>query len=101
MKELRPGEVVNLDGRSSLPTGSLEDVAEEVMGVELPLRSRRQELLEERTRAFFEALASDTEGSSIEHARRELNEALLPFSDDAALVALLQLEEEAARRRPR
>jgi predicted ATP-binding protein involved in virulence len=99
VKELRPGELVNLGGGSSLPTGSVEDVAEEVMGVPLPQRSRRQELLTERARVFFSMLSTDSNPEAIARARRELDDALLPFADDAATIALLHLEELAARGR--
>jgi hypothetical protein len=90
---------VNLDGGSSLPTGSIEDIADEVMGIPLPQRSRRQELLTERARAFFSTLDTDSDPEAIARARRELDDALLPFADDAATVALLHLEELAVRGR--
>lgn len=102
VQSVRAHELINLDDRSreSLPSRSIEDIAEAVMGVDMPQRSRRHEEMMEAAREYFAAL-EEAEGTRnperIEVLKRRLDELSAPFSDDVAFTAFLELERRAAR----
>ena len=90
VQALRPGELINLDGRPQLPSGaSVEDIAEDVMGVEQPHRSRRHIRRREAAREYFELLDKGADEA-------KLNQLVAEFADDPAAEALLRAERLVA-----
>ncbi|WP_309891643.1 AAA family ATPase [Archangium sp.] len=101
IQSLRPGELINLEEEapSEPPSQSIEDIAEQVMGVEVPQRSERyQEMMkaaEEYYRVLQEAKAT-TSAEQREALKRKLDALSEPFSDNVAYHAFLRMEREAA-----
>jgi len=97
IQDLRPGELINLDPKESVEYAdkSIEDIAENVMGVELPQKSKRYLDMMDAAEEYFRLLrnASGNPGKLAE-AEKRLNELSMPFSDDPAFQALLKLERE-------
>lgn len=93
-------EVVNLDGRPSLEfqRSSVEDIVEDVMGVEDIQRSARFHRMIAAAERYFGALerevGTEADRSSL---KAELDQLVEPFADNPAYVALLR-SARAARR---
>ena len=97
---LRPGELINLDSEEfgEYADKSVEDIAENVMGVDLPQKSERYRQMMSAAENYFRLLrASDGSAADIADAERRLNALSVPFSDDPAFQALLKLERETGR----
>jgi predicted ATPase len=100
IQSLRPGELINLDPDEfgEYADKSIEDIAENVMGVDVPQKSERYRQMMAAAEAYFrllrdpEAIAAD-----VDAAEQRLNELVAPFSDDPAFQALLKLERETQR----
>lgn len=100
IQSLRPGELINLDPEEFVEYAdkSIEDIAENVMGVEVPQKSERYRQMMEAAEAYFRLLGeSDPSADSVDAAEQQLNELAAPFSDDPAFQALLKLERETQR----
>lgn len=101
IQSLRQHELINLDDRSreTLPSRSIEDIAEAVMGVEIPQRSHRHQEMMEAARAYYEALegAKKARGARLKALKRKLDELSAPFSDDVAYHAFLAMQRHAAK----
>jgi predicted ATP-binding protein involved in virulence len=101
IQSLRPGELINLEQEapSEPPSQSIEDIAEQVMGVEVPQRSERylemMKAAEEYYRVLQEAKAT-TAPEQREALKRKLDALSEPFSDNVAYHAFLRMEREAA-----
>ena len=97
IQSLRPGELINLDPDefSEYADKSIEDIAQNVMGVDLPQKSERYLQMMNAAEAYFRLLREP--GALTETAEQRLNELAAPFSDDPAFQALLKLEREARR----
>lgn len=100
IQSLRPGELINLDPEefAEYSDKSVEDIAENVMGVELPQKSERFKEMLETAEDYFRLVqhaqpASEEERNRI---RAQLDELSEPFSDDPAYIALLRIEREKA-----
>ena len=97
IQDLRPGELINLDLKEPVEYAdkSIEDIAESVMGIELPQKSKRYLDMMDAAEEYFRLLrnASGNPGKLAE-AEKRLNELSMPFSDDPAFQALLKLERE-------
>ena len=94
---LRPGELINLDPKevAEYADQSIEDIAEHVMGVNLPQKSMRYLQMMEAAEKYYRLLR--TPGAlprDVADAERQLDELSEPFSDDPAFQALLKLERE-------
>ena len=77
---------------------SVEDITEDVQGVELPQRSRRFLEMMEAAEKYY-ALLRDADSQSAdqrERLRQRLDELTLPFSDDPAYQALLRSQRAAS-----
>ncbi len=76
IQSLRQHELINLDDREreTLPSRSIEDIAEEVMGVELPQRSHRHQEMMAAARAYYEALeeAKGAQGEQLEALKQKM-----------------------------
>lgn len=101
IQSLPASSIVRLDGRLPLDwegENSVEDVLEDVQGVEQPQRSRKAEEAEKAAAAYFTLLGNKENVDPQEFAAAELKyrEASAPFSDNPALDAVLKLEALAA-----
>lgn len=96
VKEVEAGGIINLDGQSEDPSGSLEDVAELVFGVQLPQQSLRQMRLALAANHFYSLLAEVGSEEDLVALRSELDAALAPFARHPAALALFELELLAA-----
>ena len=97
IQSLRPGELINLDPDefSEYADKSIEDIAENVMGVEVPQKSERYREMMRAAEEYFRVLREpDACAEDVDAAERRLNELAAPFSDDPAFQALLELERE-------
>ena len=98
IQALRPGELINLDPDEfgEYADKSIEDIAENVMGVDLPQKSERYRQMMGAAEKYFRLLR--TPGAlpeEVDGAEQQLNKLSVPFSDDPAFQALLKLEREA------
>ena len=97
IQALKPGELINLDPDElgEYADKSIEDIAENVMGVDLPQKSERYRKMMATAEEYYRLLR--TPGalpSDIEAAEQQLNMLSEPFSDDPAFQALLKIERE-------
>lgn len=102
IQSLRPGELIALDpefeGGVEYANSSVEDIAEHVMGVEMPQKSQRYLDMYEAAKEYYRVL-DGLEGQGADRANAEirLNELTLPFRDDAAFMAYLEFQRERRR----
>lgn len=106
VQSLENGQVHDLEERGArrrpaVERLSIEDIAEEVMDVEEPQRSRRFRAMKEAAKEYYRALetlesAADEE---VEELERRLDRLSAPFSENPAYQALLEMERVAARGR--
>ena len=99
IQALRPGELINLDPDefAEYSDKSIEDIAENVMGVELPQKSERYLKMIQAAEDYFRLIRAVGKNSAeLAAAEQRLSELSLPFSDDPAFQALLRLEREAS-----
>ena len=97
IQALRPGELINLDPEEfgEYADKSIEDIAETVMGVDLPQKSKRYREMMHAAETYFRLLrASGDNAAELAAAEQRLNELSMPFSDNPAFQALLKLERE-------
>jgi hypothetical protein len=74
---------------------SIEDIAENVMGVELPQKSERYRQMMRAAEEYFRLVREPAaQAEALNAAEQSLNELSTPFSDDPAFQALLKLERE-------
>ena len=98
IQSLQPEELVNLDPEEfgEYVDRSIEDIAENVMGVEMPQKSRRYLKMMDAAEKYFRLLRDYSgDPTKLAAAEERLNELSTPFSDDPAFQALLKLEREA------
>ena len=98
IQALKPGELINLDPDEfrEYADKSIEDIAENVMGVELPQKSERYRKMMHAAETYFRLLrASGGNAAELAAAEQRLNELSAPFSDDPTFQALLKLERES------
>ena len=98
IQSLRPGELINLDPEefTEYADRSIEDIAENVMGVEVPQKSERYRQMMRAAEEYFRLLRTPgAPTADIGAAENTLNELAAPFSDDPAFQALLKLERDA------
>ena len=92
--------LINLDNpvASDFVDKSVEDISEEVQGVELPQRSRRWNEMMATAEKYYALLrqAKTAKRDEIERLKVQLDQLSLPFSDDPAYQALLKSERIAA-----
>lgn len=90
-----PGGPINEPEARDFRKASIEDIAEQAMGVEMPQMSERRQAFLEAARHYYSLLESPaTENGAVEAARMRMHELGAPFADDLAFVAF----EEATRR---
>jgi predicted ATP-binding protein involved in virulence len=117
IQSLQPGEVIDLNQEalqeqvepveagnaspgpaSSFSNRSIEDIVEDVMGVEVPQRSLRYQKMFEAAKEYYRILqeAKGADELKKEALKRKLDELSAPFSDDVAYHAFLEMERLAA-----
>lgn len=116
VQSLQPGEVIDLNASSASdmdstfaspsPTSeyinrSIEDIVEDVMGVELPSRSARLQKMFDAATDYYKLLEDSKQENTIHSVnktslKRKLDELSAPFSEDVAFHAFLNLERLAA-----
>ena len=97
IQALRPGELINLDPAEfgEYADKSIEDITENVMGVDLPQKSERYRQMMSAAEEYFRVLRTPgTLPGDVDAAEQRLNIFSEPFSDDPAFQALLKLERE-------
>lgn len=97
IQALRPGELINLDPDEfgEYSDKSIEDIAETVMGVDLPQKSERYREMMHAAEVYFRLLrASGDNAAELAAAEQRLNELSVRFGDNPAFQALLKLERE-------
>jgi predicted ATP-binding protein involved in virulence len=100
IQALRPGELINLDPDEfgEYADKSIEDIAENVMGVDLPQKSERYRQMMDAAEAYFRLLREQTSTpADVNAAEKRLDELAAPFSDDPAFQSLLKLERQTQR----
>ncbi|MBR8828694.1 MAG: AAA family ATPase [Gomphosphaeria aponina SAG 52.96 = DSM 107014] len=101
IQSLRPGELINLDPQiGEYVNQSIEDITENVMGVDLPQRSKRWQEMMAVAEEYYRVLqeAKNVHGDELEKLKIKLDELTLPFSNDPAYQAFLKMERQAALR---
>lgn len=95
IQSLRPGELITLDPEEfgEYANRSVEDIAEHVMGIEVPQKSERYLEMMTAAEEFYRLLREAPEKA--QEAEERLAELALRFSDDPAYQALLRLERAA------
>lgn len=100
IQALRPGELITLDPEEFVEYAnrSVEDIAENVMGVEVPQKSKRYLDMYAAAKEYYRVL-NDLHHPSTDEAQatRRLDELTFPFRDDAAFMAYLEFKRERAR----
>lgn len=97
IQSMKPGELINLDPDElgEYSDKSIEDISENVMGIELPQKSQRyQDMMKAAEEYFTLVRQSSPNQTLLSTAESRLNELSVPFSDDPAFQALLKLERE-------
>ena len=101
---LREGQIINLDDREQpekppVYNEPVEDIVEDVQGVENPRRSRRHQELTDAAKEYYATLKDAEEMSTKDRrtAKKKLDIIMERFSDDPASAALLAFKRRASR----
>lgn len=105
VQSLKPGELIDLDERPRFDYADkgVEDIAENIMGVPQPHRSREHAEKESAAREYLETVAKLDQAPAARRKTLEhhLDGLLARFSDDPAYTALLQMERLARVSKPK
>ncbi|MCI0640044.1 MAG: AAA family ATPase [Gemmataceae bacterium] len=83
--------------RLAVETKSIEDIAEVKQGVDVPQQSKRFLEMMDVAKQYYGLLRQgNANGADTERLRKKLDELSMPYSDDPAFQALLQMERAAA-----
>jgi predicted ATP-binding protein involved in virulence len=100
VQSLRKGKLLNLDPQESSEyyDQSIEDITENVMGVELPQKSERFLKMKAAAKEYYAVLEESQDASPElkEKLKIKLKELEMPYSDNPAYHAYLELKREAA-----
>jgi predicted ATP-binding protein involved in virulence len=98
IQSLRDNELINLDNRDGeYVNKSIEDIAENVQGVELPQQSERWKNMMQAAQEYYQVLeqTENVPEEEIERLKNRLDELSMPYSDDPAYQAFLKMERLA------
>jgi predicted ATP-binding protein involved in virulence len=98
IQSLKANELINLDNRDGeYVKKSIEDIVENVQGVELPEQSERWKNMMEAAQEYYQVLeqAENVSEEEIERLKYRLDELSMPYSDDPAYQAFLKMERLA------
>jgi predicted ATP-binding protein involved in virulence len=86
-------------GPLAVESKSIEDIAEKKQGVPIPQQSERFLAMKAAAEKYYQKLrqAQNAEDGELEQLRRELDEVMMPFSDDPAYQAFLKMERTGAQ----
>ncbi len=86
-------------GPLAVESKSIEDIAENKQGVSIPQQSERFLAMKAAAEKYYGKLrqAKDAEDGELKQLRRELDELMMPFSDDPAYQAFLKMERTGAQ----
>ncbi|KGJ11947.1 AAA family ATPase [Paracoccus versutus] len=101
IQSMKPGELINLDPDefAEYSDKSIEDISENVMGVDLPQKSKRYRDMMKAAEEYFTLVRQPSpDRTLLALAESRLNELSVPFSDDPAFQALLKLERKTKGR---
>lgn len=92
IQSLEEGELIALDEEidEQYSGQSIEDIAEDIMGVETPKYSEKKEAMYEAARKYFNALNQAVSSEELEHLKLELDVLSAEYSDNPAYCALMQ-----------
>ena len=92
IQSLEDGELITLDRPldSEYSGEGLEDIAEEIMGVDLPQYSEKKRIMYEVAAQSFEALKNAASQDEIEKLGRKLSELEAEYSDNPAYLAWIR-----------
>jgi predicted ATPase len=101
IQSLEAGELLSLDKGQALlgeySNQSIESIAEEIQGIEMPQRNHRAEVLSSAVEDYVKVLRDPKAGKrAVERAEVKFREASEPYSPNPGLNALLKLEAMAA-----
>ncbi len=107
IQSLEPDEILNLNHLDQAPQEyeklSIEDIAEEIMGIPVPQRSKRHQDMYDAAKEYYSLLENAAPGDSAElkELEHKLQALSAPFSEDVAYTAFLEskLAETKAMRR--
>jgi predicted ATP-binding protein involved in virulence len=97
IQELDEGELIRLDSEAlgEYVDQSLEDIAENVQGVENPQWSRKRQKMYEAAKQYYQTLQKmkgDTSHEEVKKLRAKLDKLSQPFADNLAYHAFLEQE---------
>ncbi|MGL4500210.1 MAG: AAA family ATPase, partial [Planktothrix sp.] len=100
VQSLRKGKLLNLDPQESSEyyDQSIEDITENVMGVKLPQKSERFLKMKAAAKEYYAVLeeSQDASPERKEQLKTKLDELSMPYSDNLAYHAYLEVKREAA-----
>lgn len=102
IQSLRPDELIDLNvedrPEAEYQKSSIEDIVEQVMGVDMPSRSQRYKEMIAVAEKYYQALEDikTADSEEVEQIKLQLDELIEPFSGDAAYQAFLNMERTAA-----
>ena len=97
-----PEELIDLDGKQIAVESvdmSIEDIAEEIMNVHMPQKSKRYLKRMKVAEQYYDLLEQGKRSDDDEEVRRiknQLDELSIPFSDNPVLQAFLKIQRTAA-----
>jgi predicted ATP-binding protein involved in virulence len=98
IQSLKANELINLDNRDGeYVKKSIEDIVENVQGVELPQQSERWKNMMEAAQEYYQVLeqSKNVSEDEIERLKRKLDQLSMPYSDDPAYQGFLKMERLA------
>ncbi|MEA5534055.1 AAA family ATPase [Crocosphaera sp. XPORK-15E] len=101
IQSLKEGELINLDKPEEIEeyeNKSIEDIGENVMGIENIQRSERYQKMMEVAEKYYKVLqeAKSTNSQQVQELKQKLDKLIEPYSDDVAYHAFLKMERQAA-----
>jgi predicted ATP-binding protein involved in virulence len=97
IQSLEAGELITLDQPTEkieieYSGESIEDIAEDVMGVEMPQYSEKKRKMYEAADKYFTALKNCTSKEELEELRQKMTQLEAEYSDNPAYLALIRQE---------
>jgi predicted ATP-binding protein involved in virulence len=101
IQSVRQGELIDLNeikDAAQFQNQSIEDIVEKVQGVDLPQLSERKQQMFQAATEYYKVLekAQVTDALELEQLKSKLDELLMPFSENMAYHAFLEMERLAA-----
>ncbi len=101
IQSLEPGELIHLgqDRPSDYADRSIEDIVEDIMGVEMPWRSKRYLQMKNTATEYYKLLDEGKDAETDEELKRikaRLDDLLLPYSNNPAYQAFMELQRDVA-----